>query len=76
MRTKEEAALDIARGLSWAPHIRRELTDALELMNGDQDQRAHVAAILFELQARGAIERVTTSDPATFEAEFEALRRA
>ena len=76
MRPDELAALDTARGLSWVPHIRRELIDALELMNGEQDQRAKVAAILLELQSRGAIERATTSDPANFEAEFEALSRA
>ncbi len=91
MKLSEEAALDTARGLLSSPHIARELPDAVVMIGGQHIAReledtlvndgqtepvARIAAILFELQSRGAIERATTSDPAAFEAEFEALKRA
>ena len=75
MRLQEEAALDTARGLVWHPHMRRELSDALAaLKNGEEDQIAKAAALLFELQLRGELQRLMTPED-DFEAEFEALRR-
>ncbi len=65
---------DIAQGLSSWPHIARELRATLVMDEAVPVTR--VATILFDLQSRGALERATTSDPANFEAAFEALKRA